>query len=132
MGMVSIASFQHHGIVIDIERSRLPCRYSAWTAGLGEKLPRREGTAAPAETRLSVASNVSVRQACVASMWRSVRNSGQLAEEQANAHVRIAVHLGLAGRGRHQMATVLAFVERDAADLDPVWSVYSELVTSAR
>ncbi len=55
---------------------------------------------------------VSVRLACVvpSSHVNSHRNSAQLSKEQPDSHVDIAVHLGLSGGSRHEMAAVPAFV----------------------
>lgn len=42
----------------------------------------------------------------------------QLAEEQPNSHIDVAVHLGLSGWGRHEVAAALAFVQSHSPDVD--------------
>jgi hypothetical protein len=56
---------------------------------------------------------VSFRQACVGG-----GNSAQLAEKETDSQGDVAIHLGLAGRGRHEMAAAPAFVEGHSPDMD--------------
>ena len=62
---------------------------------------------------------MSLRHACVSSQWQGGSSrSVQLSEEQADAHLDIAIDFRLASRGGHEVSASQAFVESNTANVD--------------